>query len=82
MSYALLAESFPKARKRHDCIWCGEHILVGEKYRDERSVYAGNIQRFRWHLECDEAGKEEAWESGGSFEFLPYSSERPQKDQT
>ena len=78
MSYTLLSEATRIARKQHRCIWCGEAIAPGEKYRDERSVYDGELQRHRWHPECDEQfGVELAYEGGGSMEFSAYDNERP-----
>jgi hypothetical protein len=77
MSYSLLSESFPVARKQHRCIWCGETIPVGLKHRHERSVYDGGMQDHRWHMECDAAFKEDL-RSGGDDEFIPHSAERPQ----
>lgn len=52
MSYTLFSDFVRKARKPHKCIWCREPIALGETYHDERSVYDGNIQRHRWHPEC------------------------------
>lgn len=74
--YTLLGETFPVARKRHRCIWCGESILPGEKYRRERSVYDGSMQDHKWHVECDAAFVEDL-NDGGDQEFIPYSAERP-----
>ena len=53
MSYTLLSEAHPKARKDHQCIWCGQTILKGTVYRSERSVYDGSMQNHKWHMECD-----------------------------
>lgn len=64
MRFHLFSSDTRKARKNHDCIWCREDILTGETYQDERSVYDGNIQRHRWHPECQKASFEyfrEAW---------------------
>lgn len=58
MSYQLLSESFFKARKPHSCIWCGQRIAPGEKYRAEASIYDGDMQYHKWHLECSKASKE------------------------
>lgn len=80
MSYTLLSESFPVARKQHRCIWCGEAILPGEKYRSERSVFEGDMQNHKWHLECDEAATAE-WSEGADAEFSPHDNERPAKAQ-
>lgn len=47
MSYTLLSQTEPTARKEHRCIWCGETILVGEKHQHERSIYDGSFQNHR-----------------------------------
>jgi hypothetical protein len=77
MSYTLLAERFPVARKAHRCIWCGESILVGEKYRNERSVFEGEMQHHHWHMECSEACAQENRDEGCSYEFSRWDNERP-----
>jgi hypothetical protein len=77
--YRLLAESFPVARKQHRCIWCGEPILRGEKYRHERSVYNGEMQDHKWHLECDADFAEGLKYDPGNCEFTPHSSPRPER---
>ena len=77
MSYSLLSENHPKARKEHQCIWCGQMILKGEKYRRETSIYDGNFQNHKWHLECDAAAKVEF--RNGEDEFDPCQNERPDK---
>ena len=74
MSYALLSETHPKARKEHRCIWCGEKILIGETYRHEKSVYDGDMQDHKWHLECDKAAAEH-FRNGE--EFMAGDNERP-----
>ena len=78
MSYGhnLLRESFPIGRRSYLCIWCGEDIPAGEKHRHEVSTYNGQFQDFRWHVECDQAFKEEL-EAGGEVEFCAYDNERP-----
>lgn len=76
MSYTLIRESFPVARKPHKCIWCGQGIPVGELHRHEVSRY-DELQNFRWHLECDRDAA--AWFGSGEEEFLPYSNDRPAK---
>lgn len=76
MSYTLLSESWPVARKQHRCIWCGQHIEPDEKYRRERSVYDGEMQDHKWHPECDEDFKA-GLAAGDDAEFTPYSAERP-----
>jgi hypothetical protein len=77
MSYTLLSETFPVARKQHRCIWCGQPIPVGEKYRNERSVYDGEMQAHHWHQECAAAQQAEGSEYG-EWEFSPYDNERPE----
>jgi hypothetical protein len=76
MSYALLDETFPIARKKHRCIWCGQPVEIGEKYRREKSVYDGNMQDFKWHLECHEGAREHFRHEE---EFDAYDNERPGK---
>jgi len=75
MSYSLIKETWPVARKRHKCIWCGESILPSEKHRHEISNYCGELQDHRWHAECDEAAGEHF--SNGEEEFAPYDNDRP-----
>lgn len=78
MSYQLIQETFPMARKPHRCIWCGEPILVAEKHRHEISKY-DELQDFRWHLECD--GEAAGYFADGSGpEFSAYENERPEKE--
>ncbi len=55
MSYTLLSEHDRIARKTHRCIWCPELIAFGDKYRDERSVFDGEMQNHHWHPECWQA---------------------------
>lgn len=74
MSYALISETKPRARKRHRCIWCGEFILKGEIYRHERSVYDGHWQDHKWHLECAEDSQEHF---RYQEDFDPMTYERP-----
>lgn len=78
MSYQLIRESWPVARKVHRCIWCGESIKVGEKHRYEVSRYDG-LQFNRWHAECEEDAQE--YFRDGEDEFIPYSNERPKQFQ-
>jgi hypothetical protein len=76
VSYTLLSESTPVARKAHRCIWCGERIAVGERYTHERSIYDGEFQNHHWHPEC-RADANADWLAGGDQEFTPYSAPRP-----
>lgn len=77
MSYALIRESWPLARKQYKCIWCGQRIEVGLKHRHEVSRY-DELQDHRWHLECD-ADAKECFRTGDE-EFIPYGAERPKID--
>ena len=78
MSYTLLAETYPAARKRHRCVWCGEFIEIGERYTHEKSVYDGGMQDHKWHNECVSAFREELSE-GGDSEFSFHGNERPER---
>ena len=75
MGYSLLRDSYPIARKIHRCIWCGEAIEPGEKYWSEQSIYYGNFQHHKWHLECESTSKD--YFAEGDNEFIPYENERP-----
>jgi hypothetical protein len=76
MSYTLLSETKPKARKQHRCIWCGGEIKAGEKYLREKSVYDGNMQDHAWHLPCNaDAMAIHAGEY--SWDLDPYENEAP-----
>lgn len=77
MTYTLLVETFPVARKDHKCIWCGQIIIKGEKHRHEKSVYDG-IQDHRWHLECNKAAND-YFRKEHEEEFAPYENKRPAK---
>ncbi len=74
MSYELISQTNPKARKDHDCIWCREKILKGEVYIYELSKYDG-LQSHHWHPECQEAACKEFKESGEE-EFMAHGYER------
>jgi len=49
-----------KARKQHQCDWCGEAIASGETYAETVGVADGEFCRGRMHLECDVACQQ-AW---------------------
>ena len=74
--YTLFEKVRRIAKKGHRCIWCGERILPGVRYFDERSIYDGNIQRHRWHLECERAADIHFCVEGEE-EFDPYDNDRP-----
>jgi hypothetical protein len=76
MSYRLLSETSPKARKQYRCVWCGERINVGERHAHERSIFDGEFQNHRFHHECIDAMREEASENGGEVEFGYYDNPR------
>jgi len=52
VSFQLLSESNPVARKVYRCIWCGEDIIKGEKHYAYSGRYDGEFQSARTHLEC------------------------------
>ena len=76
MSFRLFSKNTRTAKKQHRCIWCGEKILISEKYVDERSLYDDNIQRHRWHLECNDDSIKYFTKSCEN-EFSAYENERP-----
>jgi len=79
MSYTLLSETQPVARKDHRCIWCGQKIPSGTKYLAERSIFDGEMQNHHWHPECAQHCREINDEEA-IWEFEAYSNERPRGD--
>lgn len=78
MTYVMLSETSPVARKDHRCIWCGENIPKGSKYVAERSVFDGEMQNHHWHVECIadcRRSNDEEYED----EFTPFENERPKE---
>lgn len=75
MSYAMISQTTPFAKKAHVCIWCGEKIAIGQRYVRERSVYEREPQNHKWHLECRDAAVE--YFQSGESEFCPHDNERP-----
>lgn len=75
MSYQLLSETEPVARKEYRCIWCPEKILKGEKHTHEASKYDGELQDHRWHLEC-RAAAASFYREYGEEEFQPHAFNR------
>lgn len=55
MSFTLLSESEPKAKKSHRCEWCGQAIEQGEKYYRYSAISDGDMQCTKLHLECRDA---------------------------
>jgi hypothetical protein len=77
MSVDTISSEERKARKEHRCTWCGQMILIGEKYRHERVRVDGDMNTNDMHLECDEALAELCRYEGGACYFDPYENERP-----
>ena len=76
-SYTEIERKVQTARKPHKCIWCGEMVVVGERYEYERCIFEGDPQSNHWHLECAEDLKAAMKNEPGCFEFSPWSAERP-----
>lgn len=51
----LLTDGDVTARKRHKCVWCGEHIEIGEKHRQQSGIFEGEPFRMKYHAECHKA---------------------------
>lgn len=51
MSYTLLSETKPVARKEYTCIWCGEKVLKQEKHTHLIGVFDGDFNDDRYHRE-------------------------------
>jgi len=66
----------PKARKPHRCMSCGEKIEVGEKYIRWR-CYDDGASTNKMHVECYQMHCDDAETGGGSWEYCPFSYERP-----
>lgn len=75
MSYQLLSETKPKARKPYRCIWCPEQIAKGEVHVHEVSKYEGEFQDHRWHPEC-KAASDEFFRKFGEEEFEAHACKR------
>lgn len=76
MSWTFLSRTEKKARKPHECIWCGQPIEKGQKYFREVGINDGDFQDNPFHPECVEACAEELRESYEDS-FIPYENERP-----
>lgn len=68
----------PKAKKKHQCIYCGGPIPVGEKYVQQEGFFDGYPYRNRYHAECYKTCGDECAEYG-DWEFTPYSGEVPER---
>ena len=63
-----------RARKEHQCTYCAEDILAGEKYWRWLSVDTEAFSN-KMHPECWEDAL--AGAVGGEFEYNPFSNDRP-----
>lgn len=75
MGWQLLSQSSPRAVKEWKCIWCGEIIPVGTKYKRVNGLSDGDFQSNPFHPECLAACEEEL---RGIHEdtFMPYENKR------
>ena len=78
MSYSLIRMTQPKSKKVHRCVWCAEHIAVGDAHTHEVSRYDGTLQDHRWHPECLAAWYAVA--SVNENEFDKHENQRPIKE--
>ena len=77
MSYYLLSETKPVARKPHKCICCGGEILVGEQYLRSKVAWEGSVDDQKWHFECKDDCDDSSQYDGE--EFTPHSADRPKR---
>ena len=75
MSYYAISRETPKARKQHQCTWCYEPILIGEKYARERGICDGDPQVTKMHAECAAAASKFFTEYGEEY-YEPGSFKR------
>ena len=69
---------FRKARKEHECCFCGGTISKGEEYKWDKTIFDGTIYEWHCHKRCDYIAKElwdyadpdEGMDSGLFFETL------------
>jgi hypothetical protein len=64
------------AKMQHSCSWCGEFIIVSERYFRLRGIDDDNspfVNKF--HLECKTAAEKWAEDNDGPFEL--WHMERP-----
>jgi DNA-directed RNA polymerase subunit RPC12/RpoP len=82
MCFEIETTTHPKAKKEHRCIWCGEKILVGEKYTRQKGIFDGEWQDNPWHDDCLE-GADDHFTSMGEYcwSFDPYGGERYRKQE-
>lgn len=53
-----LASKIRKARKPHNCDYCGDVIQPGEEYAWSKHIYDGIIYEWHSHLKCDYISRE------------------------
>lgn len=75
MSWETLNATWRKARKEHECVWCGETIVKGERYLDETGLMDGDFINQKWHKECSDASNRH-WKEYHEDDFDPYSFKR------
>lgn len=65
-----------KARKRHQCIYCSEPIVIGEYHHRQGGMWEGEWQDWRAHLDCLEAHYRETQDGYGSGEICQEPHQR------
>ncbi|MDB0600304.1 hypothetical protein PL373_13270 [Tenacibaculum maritimum] len=53
-----LTNTTPKARKEHQCNFCGGIIEKGEVYQSQTNVYEGDIYTWKSHTTCQQIVRE------------------------
>ena len=66
-----LSTTMPVARKVYRCIWCDDHIYIGDLHVKTVGIFDGDFQNQRFHRECEEACGRLCNENHGSVEFMP-----------
>jgi len=61
MSWELIENTTPVARKEYRCEWCGEPILKKEKHYKETGKFEGEFTSYRMHMECKDAVSKQAY---------------------
>jgi hypothetical protein len=74
MSYTILTHKDVKARKEHECSWCGEKILVGEVHQYRSYIFDRDFHSDREHNECTKAMDTINWTDDEGYE--PYTFKR------
>ncbi len=68
------AYTYPVARKKHRCEWCGQPIPPHEKYVRYVGMWESEFQNWAMHQECHDAASMNDELADG---FSPFESERP-----